>query len=163
MTAMILVGGAGTRLKSVVSDVPKPMAPIQGKPFLEYQIRYLRKQDFKDIVLLTGHMEEAIRDHFGDGSDLNVSITYSHEEKPLGTGGAIRQALEDSTDESVVVFNGDSILLTDLHRFRREARAPITLAVHHEIDTARYGSVEIHGHRVVAFHEKNPAAGPAFV
>ena len=76
---LILAGGLGTRLASVVRDVPKPMASIAGRPFLEYQIEFLRHQGFNRITLLTGHMGQVIEEHFKDGSQLGVEITYSHE------------------------------------------------------------------------------------
>ncbi|MDW8464053.1 MAG: NTP transferase domain-containing protein [Geminocystis sp.] len=88
---LILAGGLGTRLRQMVNDVPKPMAPINGKPFLEYLLRYLNSQGIRRVVLSVGYMKEKIVDHFGSRF-MDMEIVYSVEEEPLGTGGAIVRA-----------------------------------------------------------------------
>src|SRR5262249_2389027 len=100
MRVLILAGGFGTRLASVVKDVPKPMAPVARRPFLEYQIEYLKNQGFKKFTLLTGHLSGVVEQHFGDGRKFGVEIAYSIEQEPLGTGGAIRQAMESSSEKN---------------------------------------------------------------
>jgi D-glycero-alpha-D-manno-heptose 1-phosphate guanylyltransferase len=151
---LILVGGKGTRLQSVVRDLPKPMAPIAGKPFLEWQLRFLKKQGFKNITLLTGHMASAIEKHFGNGSLLGLHVRYCHEEIPLGTGGAVAQAMD--MDECLVL-NGDSLFVTDLKQFIDQAVAPATMALHFEKDVSRYGAVELKDGIVSQFFEKSSA------
>jgi NDP-sugar pyrophosphorylase family protein len=110
--AVILAGGLGTRLWPVTRDVPKPMVPVAGKPYLEYQLRLLARQSITDIVLLTGYLGEQIEEHFGDGSRLGLSIRYSREHCPIGTGGALRLA-GALLDETFLVIYGDSYLPID--------------------------------------------------
>jgi NDP-sugar pyrophosphorylase family protein len=92
MKAIILAGGFGTELKSIVKDVPKPMVLIAGKPFLEHLIMSLKEQKITDIIITVHHMSYIIKSYFGDGRRLGVNITYSEEEVPLGTAGAIKNA-----------------------------------------------------------------------
>ena len=107
MKALILAGGFGTRLKDEVKNVPKPMASILGKRFLEYQINSLMQYDVKDIILAVHYMANKIKSYFGNGSRFGVKITYSEEKTPLGTAGAIKNA-EKFIDGSFLVLNGDS-------------------------------------------------------
>jgi D-glycero-alpha-D-manno-heptose 1-phosphate guanylyltransferase len=92
MKTLILAGGMGTRLRRLVRDRPKPMAPVKGKPFLEYQIGQLRAHGFNDLVLCVGHLAAHVQDYFGDGRDWEVQITYVEEAELLGTAGAIKNA-----------------------------------------------------------------------
>ena len=144
--ALILSGGLGTRLKGVVDDRPKPMAPIAGKPFLEYLVVQLKKQGFRDIVLCIGYRGEQARKYFGDGSKWGVNVLYSHEPEPLGTGGAVKLAEALVRGENFVIMNGDSFLDVDLkelvdYHLKNEALATMALA---EVeDSTRYGAVEI--------------------
>lgn len=110
---VILAGGYGIRLRSVVSEVPKPMAPIQGKPFLEYQIDYLKKLGFRNIILCVSYLKEQIIDYFKDGSKFGLKIEYGIEEEPLGTGGALKN-IEDIVSELFFVVNGDTYPLFDI-------------------------------------------------
>jgi mannose-1-phosphate guanylyltransferase len=107
--AVILAGGLGTRLWPLTRDVPKPMVPIRGVPYLEYQLRYLRDQHFTDIVLLTGYLGEQITEHFGAGHQLGLTIRYARETSPLGTGGALRNAAS-LLAEAFLLLYGDSFL-----------------------------------------------------
>ncbi|MFK8111696.1 MAG: nucleotidyltransferase family protein [Rubripirellula sp.] len=109
MQAVILAGGLGTRLYPLTKTVPKPMVPVGGVPYLEHQLRLLREQAITDIVLLIGYLGEQIEDHFGDGSRFGINVAYSKEETPLGTGGALREALP-LLDDSFLVIYGDSYL-----------------------------------------------------
>jgi len=104
----ILAGGLGTRLAHIISDVPKPMAPIAGRPFLEWQIEGFAKQGFSNFVLLVGHKKEVIIDHFGTGAKWGIHIDYSVEEELLGTGGAVIQAMHRYPCEICVIVNGDT-------------------------------------------------------
>lgn len=110
--AVILAGGLGVRLRPLTYEVPKPMVPVAGKPYLEHQFVYLRKQGFRDVVLLIGYLGEQIEKWFGDGSRLGLSIRYSREETPLGTGGAVLRALPLLADRFVIIY-GDSYLPID--------------------------------------------------
>ena len=107
MEAIVLAGGFGTRLRQVVADVPKPMAPIADRPFLEILLGSLARKGFSQVVLSLGFMAEKISDHFG-ARFAGMDIAYVVEETPLGTGGAIRLALDACTQDHVFVFNGDT-------------------------------------------------------
>ena len=92
MQAVILAGGLGTRLGALTRDVPKPMMPVAGKPYLEHQLRWLSKQGITKILLLTGYLGEQIQTYFGNGSAWGLEIRYSREQTPMGTGGGLRDA-----------------------------------------------------------------------
>ena len=115
--AVLLVGGLGTRLRTVVPSTPKPLAPVGDRPFLELLIRQLGSQGIRRLVMCTGYLADQIESEFGDGSDLGVAIEYSKEPQPLGTGGALKFAerfLQGVPD--FLVMNGDSFLELDLHQ-----------------------------------------------
>lgn len=114
MKALVLVGGLGTRLRDLVPDLPKPMAPFLGKPFLEYKVDWLRRQGFKSVVFCVGYKGELIRQHFGDGSRWGLRIEYSFEDGDslLGTAGALKNA-EDLVDGPFFAMNGDTYLRND--------------------------------------------------
>ncbi|MBF7068204.1 D-glycero-D-manno-heptose 1-phosphate guanosyltransferase [Campylobacter volucris] len=140
MQAIILAGGFGTRLKSVVQDLPKPMAPINDKPFLEYIFKYLKKQGIKEVILSVFYKKEVIKEYFKDSFD-GINIIYNEEKEPLGTGGAIKDALKFVNDE-VYVLNGDTFFDIDLKKmFLKESRICIALKQMQEFD--RYGAVNI--------------------
>jgi NDP-sugar pyrophosphorylase family protein len=112
MQAVILAGGLGTRLGSLTARIPKPLVPVAGVPYLEHQLRLLARQSIRDVVLLTGYLGQAIEEHFGDGRSLGLSIRYSREPSPLGTGGALRLASPLIADPFLVIY-GDSYLPID--------------------------------------------------
>lgn len=152
---LIPAGGFGTRLRSVIQDVPKPMALIKNRPFLEWLIEFLKIQGLTNIVVLTGHQSEAIIHHFGDGSNFGVKITYSHEESPLGTGGSIAKAIKNSDYKDFLVLNGDTLFCIDINLFIKKSRAPITIALKSVEDTSRYGRVLLSDKNLVTeFQEK---------
>lgn len=141
------------------------MAPIAGRPFLEYLVRQLTRDGFRRIVLLTGHGAEAIERYFGTGGDAQVEITYSHEPEPLGTGGALRLAASRFPDERYLVMNGDSFFDIPLatlaadHRSALGSGARLTLALASSAETARFGTVELdHERFVTRFIEKGTRA-----
>jgi mannose-1-phosphate guanylyltransferase len=109
MQAVILAGGLGTRLWPLTKQIPKPMMPIAGAPYLEHQLRLLAKQSITDIVLLTGYLGSQIEGHFGNGAPLGLHIRYSREPQPLGTGGALRESRHLLADLFVLIY-GDSYL-----------------------------------------------------
>jgi D-glycero-alpha-D-manno-heptose 1-phosphate guanylyltransferase len=157
-TAIILAGGFGTRLKDVISDLPKPMAPVNGKPFLEYLLLHLHKYGIKHIILSTGHLAKKIAEHFGN-EFRGMKISYSHEEHPLGTGGAIRLALSSCEDDEVLVMNGDSFFEIDMQRFidlHHQSKADVSLALREVENASRYGRISIDKeNRITDFKEKS--------
>jgi NDP-sugar pyrophosphorylase family protein len=112
----ILAGGLGTRLGELTRGLPKPMVEVAGRPFLIYVIESFASRGLRELVLLVGHQAEAIEEHFGDGSALGVSIEYSRESEPLGTGGAVREA-RPLLGERFVITYGDVLRRFDYDRF----------------------------------------------
>ena len=144
MQAILLCGGMGTRLRSVVSDRPKPMADICGKPFLQYLLEMLRDKGITEVIFALGYMGEMIEEYFQDGSAFGLKIAYSYEEEPLGTGGAIRNALPKILEEEVLVLNADTYFPMDyqgLLRFHQENDGDFSLATRAVPDISRYGAV----------------------
>ena len=120
MQAVILAGGLGTRLGDMTLSTPKVMLPFAGKPFLYHIMRLLVNQDIRDLVICIGYLGEQVRDFFGDGHKMGVNIKYSEEgEKLLGTGGALKQAL-NLLDSHFLVLNGDTYLPIDYHEVEKE-------------------------------------------
>lgn len=131
MRAVIMAGGKGTRLAALNADIPKPMFPVLGKPILEYQVESFLKSGIRDITLIVGHLKEVVMDHFGDGSNFDVNISYIEENEPLGTAGALYY-LKDETEDFILVF-GDLMLDIDFipfMKFHKEHRAAISLFGH---------------------------------
>ena len=155
--AIVLAGGLGTRLRPVISDLPKPMAPVNGFPFLHYLFLYLQRQGVTDVVLSVGYKADVIKDFFGEKYS-RVNITYSLEDEPLGTGGGIAQAMS-MIDSDAFVLNGDTFFdidLSELHYFHQEKNADVSFALKRMHDFDRYGTVEIGNcDRVLQFHEKH--------
>lgn len=155
---MILAGGLGTRLRSVVADRPKPMAPIGDIPFLEYILLFLARQGFREIILLIGHLGEQITEYFGTGEKWGLRIDYSAETEPLGTGGAIRQAFVDHELDRALVLNGDTFFDLDLRAFVAfaEQRGDLpSLALKLIAQPRRYGTVHLEGETITEFKEKD--------
>ena len=166
--ALLLVGGKGTRLRSVVSSAPKPMAAVGEQSFLELLVRQLRSQGIRRLVMCSGYLAEQIEEKFGDGRAWDVSITYSREQQPMGTGGAVKLAQSHLANESeFVVMNGDSFLeadFTQLVGFHRERKALASLAVVPVEDAGRYGTVCVDtNRRVSGFTEKTGAGAPGLI
>ena len=158
MEAIILAGGLGTRLRTVVQDLPKPLAPVNGKPFLEYILDNLCKQGIQTVILAVNYKREHIQKYFKNNYK-EMSIEYSIEKEPLLTGGAIKRALSYCKEENVFVLNGDTYLEIDLskmYQFHCEKQADITIAKKMMTDCTRYGIIQCQGDRVVGFHEKCP-------
>jgi D-glycero-alpha-D-manno-heptose 1-phosphate guanylyltransferase len=164
MEAIVLAGGLGTRLAGRVEGVPKAMATIAGRPFLEIVLEQLRGAGCTRAVLAVGHLHNVIQSHFGSAFN-GISIDYSVENFPLGTGGAIRQALSHATEESVLVLNGDTFLQVDyagVMLFHASEGATVTIAVVHRPNVARYGGVAIEENRIIGFEEKG-RSGPGWI
>lgn len=155
---IILAGGLGTRLKEQVSDRPKAMASVNGKPFLEYLLNYISKAGFQKVILSTGYLGKSIEDYFKDRY-RSIDIEYALEKEPLGTGGAIRLAAKKVTTPYFIVLNGDTMFRIDLQRFFEdhvEKLAEITIALRKVEDASRYGQVEMNEAGIItSFHEKS--------
>lgn len=163
MPALILAGGLGTRLRPLVQDKPKPMAGVNGKPFLEHQLAFLRRFGLSHFVLCVGYRRRQIQEYFGDGSPWDVRIDYAVEEEPLGTAGALKNA-QAFVDGPFLVLNGDSFFDADLShllRFHEETRQTAraymgTIALTRVPDAEAYGTVHMEpdNNRIVKFAEK---------
>ncbi len=156
MEAVVLAGGLGTRLASRLNGIPKPMARVAGRPFLEILLDQLVAAGCARILLSVGHLHTVIQEHFGS-EFRGARVDYVIEETPLGTGGAIRKALALTTEEDALVLNGDTFLRTDyasLLRFHADERCHLTMAVTHQQDIARYGGVIVSDGRITGFTEK---------
>lgn len=161
MQAIVLAGGLGTRLRSVVPELPKPMAPVAGRPFLTYVLDALVDAGFEVAVLAVGYRAEAIRVHFGDAY-RGLSLRYSLEASPLGTGGAIRLAWAQADADPVFVLNGDTWLELDYRAMLAAhvaAGVSLSVAVCEVPDVARYGSLDVVQGRIRRFREKGES-GP---
>jgi NDP-sugar pyrophosphorylase family protein len=166
--ALILVGGLGTRLRSAVPTGPKSLAKVGQAPFLDLLVRQLRHQGVRRIIMCTGYLADYIEREFGDGRDWDVSIEYSREFAPQGTGGAIRLAktlVEDAAE--FFAMNGDSFLEVDFRQlldFHRQHDGVATLAARRVEDASRYGSLRVGSSgRVRAFEEKSSNARPGLI
>jgi D-glycero-alpha-D-manno-heptose 1-phosphate guanylyltransferase len=146
MDAVVLAGGLGTRLRAAVGDVPKPLAPVGGRPFLERLLDYWIAQGVRRAVLAVGYKHELIRKHFGKAY-RGCEIVYSVEDRPLGTGGALLKSLEFLQEKNFLVLNGDTyfaVPLKALAAFHREKRAQVTMCLHRSRDP-RYTGVTLDG------------------
>jgi len=144
--AIILAGGLGTRLNSVLSDLPKPLAPINGKPFLEYQMDYWIHQGVDHFVLSVGYLKEKIVDYFGDHYQ-NIPINYAIEDTPLDTGGGLLKALDFiASDEPILVLNGDTYFEVDLkilRDFHVNQKSIWTFSLFRTIEVDRYMGIQL--------------------
>lgn len=157
--AIILAGGLGTRLRDVVSDLPKPLAPVNGRPFLDILLTMLdRSGCVGKVVLAVGHLGEKVISAYGNRPDFGFPIVFSEERELLGTGGAIKLALQKTASPLVMALNGDSFVEVDLQglvAFHEERGAAMTVVLREVPDAARYGSVALDTDgRVASFAEK---------
>ena len=157
-TAIILAGGMGTRLKTIISDLPKPMAPIMNVPFLTYQLNYLKHFGIKKVIFSVGYLSEKIIAHYNQSFE-NISIKYSIEKNPLGTGGGIRMAMSNLNEDLVLILNGDSFFDLDLEQFYNlhlEQKSDFSLALRYVNNSERYGNIEFNSsNQITSFIEKN--------
>lgn len=164
MKAVVLAGGFGTRLREKVPDIPKPMAPVAGRPFLEYILDRLVACGIAEIILSVGYRANTIIDHFSEAY-RGVVVNYAIETEPLGTGGAIAHALHEGSNAPVLVLNGDTFLNIDyeeLIHWYKENPVQVAMVLRKVPDTSRYGSVMLSGERVVGFEEKGKH-GPGLI
>jgi len=157
LKAVILAGGFGTRLRPISYLYPKPMVPIKGKPFLQYLLDSLKVQGVSEFILCLHYMSDRFIEYFGDGSKFGYKITYSVEEKPMGTAGAIKK-VESYLDSTFLVLNGDTYLDVDIQRmlsFHQNNENLGTIALVKMRSASRYGLVKISPNcRVIGFFEK---------
>jgi len=153
---IILAGGLGTRLASVVNDVPKPMAPVAGKPFLDHILDALPLEHINSIILSVGHKSNKVIEYYGE-IYKNIPVIYSIEQEPLGTGGGISLAMNHVTQNSALILNGDTFFDVNFEEFWRthqDSMTPITLALKQMKFPDRYGTVLIEKNTLVKFQEK---------
>lgn len=157
MQAVLLAGGLGTRLRSVVNDRPKPMADICGKPFLEYLILELKKHGVAHIILAVGYKGSMVEEYFGTGKNIGIKIDYSYEETQLGTAGAIKNAERFITDSEFLVLNADTFYQAaykEVFDLYQKLELDMALVLRRVPDISRYGSVKLENQIIVGFNEK---------
>ncbi|MEX1118736.1 MAG: nucleotidyltransferase family protein, partial [Terrimicrobiaceae bacterium] len=161
----ILVGGMGTRLRGVVDDVPKPLAPVLGRPFLFYQLDMLALRGARSVTLCCGYKADLVREMTGT-SWLGMMLQHSVETEPLGTAGALALAGPFLTSPHVVVMNGDSWLDPEWSHFLHVAGEPQTdgcLALARVPDASRFGTVGMDDGKITSFHEKCETHDPGLI
>ena len=163
--AIVLAGGLGTRLRSVVPDAPKAMAPIAGQPFLAYLLQFLEAQGIARVVLAVGYRNQAIRDFFGTRYQ-GLQLVYSVEEEPLGTGGALLQALPSVDGRYAFMLNGDTFLRLQYRamadKLEQQPDAELVVALRHVADAHRYGGAVVVGGRIRGFTAQG-TQGPGLI
>ena len=162
--AIVLVGGLGTRLRPVLSGIPKPLAPVAGRPFIAYLLDRLAGGGLRRVILATGYLAEQIKGVVGSRW-CGMDIRYSQEGMPLGTGGAVRLAASQLLGDSVHLVNGDTFLRFDrveLENAVRDRGLALGMALARVTDVGRYGAVKVDGGRVAAFQEKG-LPGPGLI
>ena len=163
-TAVILAGGKGTRIQSVHPDLPKPLIPISGKPFLQWQIEYLKKYGVNRIILSIGYMAKKIIDYFTKNPVENVEIIFAVEKNPLGTGGAVKFVAEKYDLGWAFVCNGDTICPADLNDVKKIGECRAAILVSKKEDVTDYGSVMTdENDGLIAFVEKGEKKGEGWV
>jgi len=163
--AVVLVGGRGTRLGNLTQKVPKPMLPINGRPFLEYLIALLRREGFHNVLFCTSHLADIVQGHLGDGAKFGITARYSREPEPLGTGGALKFACEH-LESQFLVLNGDTIFDIPMRRLtnllQQHVTATAAMALRYVNDVSRYGAVIVNDGLVNIFEEKE-RPGPGWI
>jgi D-glycero-alpha-D-manno-heptose 1-phosphate guanylyltransferase len=163
---IILAGGLGTRLRDSVQNLPKAMAPVNGKPFLEYQFDFISKFGFRKVILATGYLSVSVENYFGN-KYKNLELVYSVEPKPLGTGGAVKLAFSQVTTPHTLILNGDTMFRINLDQFFQkhvENLALVSIALRRVEDATRYGLVECDENmHITAFREKSDDSFPGLI
>lgn len=166
MDVIILAGGLGTRLRSVIQDIPKPMAPVNGKPFLHIVLESLPLDRIRSIVLSVGYKHESIKESVGEFYH-SIPVKYAVENEPLGTGGGVKLAMAMCDAETILLLNGDTFFELDFNELvaqHLENDNDLTVALKLMEDPYRYGAVEIdQKNRIVGFKEKNPHLKQALI
>ena len=149
MKALILAGGRGKRLRPLTDKIPKSLIPINKKPLIQYTINYLKKFGINEIIICSGYKSKQIQNFLKKKKNFGCKIEYSVEKNPLGTAGAIRNAIKNLSDESFLVINGDIITNIDLKKILKK---PNTIAAN-ELKT-KFGTMEIKNNKILKFNEK---------
>lgn len=158
MQAILLAGGLGTRLLSVVNDRPKPMALVEGKPFMEYVLHQLSINGIQDIIFAVGYKGSMVEDYFKDGKEFGLHVSYAYEETLLGTAGAIKNAGKLVTEDSFYVLNADTFYQIDYRRLdalREKEHSDMALVLRKVPDVSRYGEAVLTENRLTGFNEKS--------
>ena len=166
MQAILLAGGLGTRLRSVVSDRPKPMALIQEKPFMEYVTRELVRNGVRVIIFAVGYKGSLLEEYFNDGSDFGFHAAYAYEETLLGTAGAIKNAGKFITEDRFFVLNADTFYQIDYSRLtalQEKEELDMALVLRQVPDISRYGEAVLTEGRLTGFNEKTAEARPGSI
>ncbi len=167
MQALILAGGRGTRMRPLTDKIPKVLLPVGGRPFLFYLINFLKTQGVKEFILAVGYKAQKIKDYFGNGEKFGVKIVYSEEKKPLGTGGALKNAEKFIKHRDIFVLNGDIFIDVNIKKmteFHKRMKLPITIGVCWVNDISRYGRVAINKKNVIMkFEEKEYIKEEGFI
>jgi D-glycero-alpha-D-manno-heptose 1-phosphate guanylyltransferase len=164
ITAVVLAGGFGTRIRHVLPDLPKPMAPVAGRPFIEWVVRFIARQGIRRVVISTGYMGEKIENHFAAESFPEITISCVRETTPLGTGGGFLNAAAQSGEspDAWMVLNGDSLILADLEPMVRALNvsgASAGILGLDVPDASRYGTLQFgENGELIRFSEKQPGA-----
>ncbi len=172
MQAVLLAGGLGTRLRSVVSDRPKPMALIGDKPFMEYVVHELSRHGITDIIFAVGYKGSMVEEYFGDGSRFEVpgggrlTVRYAYEKELLGTAGAIKNAGKLVTEDRFFVLNADTFYQIDYSRLadmQKEMKLSMALVLREVPDVSRYGQAALKDGRLIRFNEKSTEVKPGTI
>ena len=148
MKAIILAGGRGKRLRPITDYVPKPLIPIKNIPIIEWQIKYLKKFGISEIIVCSGYKTKMIENYLNN-KKLGIKITFSVEDKPLGTGGAIKKAGKKIKDRSFLVINGDTITNIDLKKLIKKNNAIAAIQLR-----TKFGILQTDGNKIIKFDEK---------
>ena len=148
MKAIILAGGRGNRLRPITDYVPKPLIPIKNIPIIEWQIKYLKKFGISEIIVCSGYKTEMIENYLKN-KKLGIKITFSIEDKPLGTGGAIKKAGKKIKDKSFLVINGDIITNIDLKKMMEKENSIASIQL-----KTKFGILQTDGNKIIKFDEK---------
>lgn len=166
MQAILLAGGLGTRLRSVVSDRPKPMAIIEGKPFMEYVVHELLKYGIQDIIFAVGYKGSMVEEYFKDGSGFGIKASYAYEEELLGTAGAIKNAGRFVTGDQFFVLNADTFYQMDYSRLieiKERKELHMALVLRQVQDVSRYGEAVLEDAHLIRFNEKSEENRPGTI
>ena len=143
--AIILAGGLGKRLRSIVSDRPKVMIPINDRPFMNYLLIWLKKYGITNVYISVGYMKDIIMDYYADGKSLGVNLKYIKENIPLGTGGALKKIVDVINYKEFILLNGDSMLpinMNDFYTYHKKSNAVFSMACYFQKECSNYGAIE---------------------
>ncbi len=163
-TAIVLAGGRGTRLGSLTENIPKPLLNVAERPFIFHLLDYLKAQKISNVILAIGYLQSQFEQLIGK-EYKGMSVRYSIETSPLGTGGALDKALSITNEENLFVLNGDTLFMADLRELEQkhhQVKASLTLVLRHVEDAARYGSIDFNNELITSIREKG-TQGPGYI